>query len=43
MLKDIEIFSKIAEQNNLSLIIDDSDQCSCIIMEGVRFYDRLTL
>lgn len=40
MLNSLEIFSKVAEQNNLSLIVDDSDQCSCIIMEGLDNFKR---
>lgn len=40
MLNSLEIFSKVAEKNNLPLVIDDSDQCSCIIMEGLDNFKR---
>ena len=40
MLNSLEIFSKVAEKNNLMLIVDNSDQCSCIIMEGLDNFKR---
>jgi hypothetical protein len=37
MLNNLEIFSKVAKQNNMTLTIDKSGKCDCVIIEGLDF------
>lgn len=37
MLNNLEIFSKVANQNNMTLTIDKSGKCDCVIIEGLDF------
>lgn len=37
MLNNLEIFSKVANQNNMTLTLDKSGKCDCVIIEGLDF------